>query len=480
MIPETPAEWLDLLSARLDARSVIIDTQRQYLTGNAPMPEGATTHREAYQRFQASSRTNLAELVVDALVDRMVIAGFSVDGDGTDNDAARVIWRRSRMDAGSADVHRDMAGVGIAYAMVYRTRTNEVRISPEPPEFVITDVDPTDPDEVRAGLKVWRDPTEGIDVAMVHTPGVVTRFERTADAPTYTMRNADGTFPPFVYGASAANFQRPPRWSGAWTEVSVNPTGLAQVPIVQLVNRGGLGEFATHTDLLDRINWTILQRLIITAMQAFRQRAIKGDLPEKDTEGNVIDYDAMFVPGADALWTLPDGVDLWESQQTDTQVILSAGKDDIQQLAALTRTPMSTFMPGGENQTAEGAAFAREGLVFKAEDRIARATASWDALMTMALELDGQPGARVETIWTPAERTSLAERADAATKATDLPWRARMQHIWGFSGDEIDAMEAEKDAETPPPTLPVFDRQASLRNDVTITPTPETGDNTDA
>lgn len=454
MIPENPAEWLDLLSARLDARSVIIDTQRQYLTGNAPMPEGATTHREAYQKFQASSRTNLAELVVDALVDRMVIAGFSVDGDGTDNDAARVIWRRSRMDAGSADVHRDMAGVGIAYAMVYRTRTNEVRISPEPPEFVITDVDPTDPDEVRAGLKVWRDPTEGIDVAMVHTPGVVTRFERPADTAALKVARtvastAESSFDPSNRTTIATTAS--PSWVGDWAQVSESTTGLAQVPIVQLVNRGGLGEFATHTDLLDRINWTILQRLIITAMQAFRQRAIKGDLPEKDAEGNVIDYDAMFVPGADALWTLPDGVELWESQQTDTQAILSAVKDDVQQLAGVTRTPMSTLMPGGENQSAADAAFKREGLVFKAEDRIARATASWDTLMAMALELDGQPGARVETIWTPAERTSLAERADAATKATDLPWRARMQHIWGFSGDEIDAMEAEKDAEMPPP-----------------------------
>lgn len=462
LIPSTPEQWLAVLSARIDARAALIDEQRQYLTGNAPLPEGATTHRDAYQQFQASARTNFPELVVDALVERMVIAGFAVDGEGTDNDTARAIWRRSRMDAGSADVHRDMAGVGYGYAMAYRAADGRVRISHEPPEFVIVDVDPTNPDDVRAGLKVWRDTTAGVDVAMVHTPGQVTRFQRPAKIQAASQstlyRSADGSFEPSRHGGTAPPFTQPSKWAGDWELYSDGLTGLDRVPIVQMVNRGGLGEFATHTDLLNRINWTVLQRLIISAMQAFRQRAIKGDLPEVDGEGNAIDYAAMFVPGADALWTLPEGVDLWESGQTDIQPILSSVKDDIQQLAAVTRTPMSVFQPDGANQSAEGAALAREGLVFKAEDRIARVTASWDILMGMALELDGQPGAQVETVWTPAERTSLAERADAATKAADLPWRARMQHIWGFSGDEIDAMEAQRAAE---PAAPEEERPTS-------------------
>jgi len=221
------------------------------------------------------------------------------------------------------------------------------------------------------------------------------------------------------------------------------------VPIVKFANRDEVGEYERHLDILDRINWGLLQRLVITATQAWKQRAIKGELPTHDAEGTEIDYSAVFAPGAGALWTLPDGVDIWESQQTDIQPLLTAIKDDVTHLAAVTRTPMSMLMPEGANQSAEGAAFAREGLVFKTEDRIARADASWSRLMRLVLGAD-----EVVTKWLPAERQSLAERADAASKAQDLPWRTRMEEIWQFSGEEVDRMEAERAADaalTAPP-----------------------------
>jgi hypothetical protein len=193
-----------------------------------------------------------------------------------------------------------------------------------------------------------------------------------------------------------------------------------------------------------------LQRLVITAMQAYRQRATKGDLPSEDAEGNEIDYADMFKPGPGALWQLPDGVELWESQQTDVSSILAANKDDITHLAAVTRTPLPTLIPDGANQTAEGASFAKEGLIFKAEDRKARASVALELAMGAALAIES--GARVpvegvEAQWQPVERRSLAERADAATKAQDLPWRTRMTDIWGYSADRVDQMESERAAD---------------------------------
>jgi hypothetical protein len=53
----------------------------------------------------------------------------------------------------------------------------------------------------------------------------------------------------------------------------------------------------------------------------------------------------------------------------------------------------------------------------------------------------------VESQWLPVERQSLAERADAATKAQDLPWRTRMTDIWQFSEDRVDQMETERAAD---------------------------------
>lgn len=58
-------------------------------------------------------------------------------------------------------------------------------------------------------------------------------------------------------------------------------------------------------DDLDRINLLVLQRVQIAVLQAFRQRAIKGELPEKDAAGNAIDYNVLFSSDPAALWQLP-------------------------------------------------------------------------------------------------------------------------------------------------------------------------------
>ncbi len=90
----------------------------------------------------------------------------------------------------------------------------------------------------------------------------------------------------------------------------------------------------------------------------------------------------------------------------------------------------------------------REGHVFKVEDRITRATEALRDVMALAFTVMGdtdraQRGA-LQVVWAPPERRSLAERADAASKAADLPFRSRMIHIWGFSPAQVEDMEAER------------------------------------
>jgi hypothetical protein len=430
----TPDQWLGRLTKAMDDRSGRIADLRSYMEGNAPLPEGAEGCRDAFRTFQKKSRTNFGELVVDAVVERLRPSGFTVDGADEDDDALRLMWKRNRLAVGINDVLRDMVGVSAGYMIVSEGAPRQALISCERPEQVITEQSAARPDMVRAGLKVYRDEVEGFDVAYLHTVGQVHTFDR-------PIRDSHGN--------------RPMRVEGGWTWAGTEDTGLDFVPIFPFLNRGSKGEFETHTDVLDRINWNILQRLVITAMQAYRQRAIRSKdgesaLPTVDADGNEIDYDKVFSAAPGAMWELPPGFDIWESQQTDITAILAANKDDITHLAAVTRTPMPTMMPGGENQTAEGASFAKEGLVFKAQDRRDRAAATLDLVMGAALAIETGASAPVEGVeskWLPVERQSLQERADAATKAQDLPWRTRMTDIWQFSEDRVDKMETERAAD---------------------------------
>lgn len=429
----TPDQWLSRLTRCMDRRADRIRILRRYMDGDAPLPEGAEGCRDAYKAFQKKARTNFGELVVEAVAERIIPSGFSLNGAPEDDDQLRKIFTRNRLDIGFTDVLSDMLGTSAGYMMVSESTPRKALVTCERPEQVITDQAPSRPDLVRAGLKVYRDTVAELDYAYLHLPGFVFSYRRPLRDPA-TFAEIDL-----------------PRVEGGWEFVGAAETGLSFVPIFPYLNRRGLGEFESHTDVLDRINWNILQRLVITASQAYRQRAVKATdgqpLPTVDADGNEIDYDKVFSAAPGALWELPPGFDLWESAQTDLGQILNATKDDLRDLAAVTRTPLPMLVPDGANQTAEGAQAAREGLVFKAGNRLKRADAALRATLGGALAIE--QGSKdivedVEVLWEPLERRSLQEIADASTKAQDLPWRDRMTRIWGFSGDAVDKMEANR------------------------------------
>lgn len=403
----------------------------RYVDGDAPLPEGAEGASKAYKRFQKKARMNIASLAVAATRERMIIGGFRTGADGDENGdiEARRLWKANNLDVRSADIHDKMLTFGECYAIV------------GPPLFpggkpVVTVEDPrqmeakhheSDPRWIIEAAKVFRDEASGEDFAYFYYPNRVEVFTKKSERSLYDL---DG-------------------W--IWREELSGENPLGEVPVVKFENLNEKGEFEPFLDLIDRINHMILQRLVIVTTQAFKQRAIKGDLPQYDVDGNEVDYDGIFQPGPGALWMLPEGADIWESGQTDIQGIIAGVRADIQDFAALTRTPMHYLSPDGANQSAEGAALAREGLVFKAEDRMARVTASWSKVMSLLFRIDGDEARAnlldLEPIWKPAERYSLSERGSANAMFQDIPFRSRMALVGQFSPAEIAEMEVERAGE---------------------------------
>jgi hypothetical protein len=407
-------------------------TLERYYDGDAPLPHSAENAERAYRRFQKKARLNIGALAVAATRERMIISGFRTGADGDENGdvVARRLWKANNCDVLSADIHNMMLIFGEAYAMVGPPIVpgGFPVVTAEDPRQVETKHHELDPRVLTDAIKVWRDEIEGIDFAYFYTPTRVEVFVKPSENSLYAI---DG----WIYREDLS---------------SDNPLG--EIPIVKFENIDEKGEFEPYLDLIDRINHMILQRLVIVTTQAFKQRAIQGNLPQYDQDGNEVDYNGIFEPGPGALWMLPEGTDIWESGQTNIQDIISAVRADIQDFAALTRTPMHYLSPDGANQSAEGAALAREGLVFKAEDRIARVTPSWSKVMSLMFRWIGDEQRAnlldLEPIWKPAERYSMAERADANSKFQDIPFNSRMTLIGQFTPAEIAQMEAERAGET--------------------------------
>lgn len=415
----------------------------KYYDGDAPLPESADGHSRAYKRFQRKARLNIAQLAVAAVRERMNIGGFRTGADADENGdlVARRLWKANNLDVYSADLHTNFLKFGQAYAIVgYPDNREFPLVTIEDPRQVYCETSPEDPSMVLSAIKVYSE--YGRHYAYFYYSDQIMVFSKTNDTGAFDTDN----------------------W--VLDEEMGGPNPLGEVPVVKFTNSDGRGEYEPYLDIIDRINHMILQRLIIATTAAFRQKYVKGDFPTHDPDGNEIDYNGLFEAAPGAMWVLPPEAELGELDQSSMQDILNSVRADIQDFAAVTRTPMHYLSPDGANQSAEGAALAREGLVFKTEDRINRATVGWSKVMSLMFRwMDDEERASLldlEPLWKPAERYSLAERADANTKFEDIPFRSRMKLIGQFSPAEVAEMEMERAGEqllteallTPPEPTP--------------------------
>lgn len=434
--PGSPGWWIARLHAQLIDRRPRYELLDSYYTGAAAAPTTANRAvRDAYQRLQSLARTNYSELVVEAVRERMQPLGFrtGADSDQTGDDVAWRIWQANALDADSALVHRSSLALGDAYVIVggMDEEIGAPLITVEDPREVIVECDVRRRRKVNAALKVYRDTVAGVDRIILYLPGFV--LKAVSDT-----RDATATFDPHRWS-----------WDG---EPQRLPAPV--VPVVGFPNRSSVfgrsfGEFEPHLGILDRINYGVLNRLEIATLQAFRQRAVKG-LPSEDETGETIDYTDVFAADPGALWLLPETAQMWESQVIDLTPIKQSVRDDVQDLAAVTRTPLFYLTPDANNGSAEGASLAREGLVFKTQDRIIQAGESWEQVMSLAFTFAGDPErarrADMQVIWAPPERYSLAERYDAASKAqaAGVPWSQVMTSVLQYTPQEVARMQAER------------------------------------
>lgn len=440
----SPGWWLNRGAAKLRDRLPRLKELADRYEGEPPLPEGAPGARSAYQQFQKKARLNLAETLVSSIRERQKVRAIrtSVDS-GDDGDAvAWRIFRDNGMEVEFADVLETMLSLGDAYMINGLDSDGQPTITGEDPRQVVTIHDPVRQSQIRAAVKMFHDPDYEMDYAYLFLgPSVVPGGRRFVARRPQLARGQGVVFDPRSWS-----------WDETFGGADGQPTG-GIMPVTRFRNHRGKAEFEPHVDVLDRINHMILQRMVIATMQAFRQRAIKGDLPTHypkghPQEGQEIDYEGLFVADPGALWMIPAAAEIWESGQVDLQGILSAVQDDLKHLAAATRRPFWIFAP--DNQSASGAQNANEGLIFATEDRNTRAGQALAQVMSKSLLMIGETDrARLDAIsvdWFPAERYSLSAKGTAAQqmKAAGVPWRFMMEEALQATPEQIRRAEADR------------------------------------
>ena len=428
---------------------------RKYGEGDPPKPkspDGATDDKWAeFEAFEKKSRTNYAEQIIGACVDRTTVQGFRTAADyDTDGDkVARKMWDDNDMDVKGDKAISDAYTYGVGFLLADPVSKKAKQFTPW--QAVVVEDSTETP---LAGLCVEHNPTEGRDYAYLFlreqdeyglATGKVSIHIAVRDRDNRTAIRG-GIFEREVPLTTFVT-QR-------WTWWKTVPTDLDMIPLVDFPNRDKLGEFEKHTDVLDRINHMLLQRVVIATMQAFKQRAIKATFPKYDAKGNEIDYNEMFPADPAALWLLPPDAEIWESGQTSIQDILSATKDDVRDLASVTRTPMNYFSSDSANQSATGSELQNDSYLLKIRDRKSRMSARWRRFMSLMFQINGDQDRaqmdRLEVIWMPSDNVSITDRYSAATQAKSLGLSLRtvMRNVLNYAPEEIEVAELEMISET--------------------------------
>lgn len=451
---QPPDWWFEFLMNKFDAplpreprassqntpntRRERLDLLMDYYIGDPPLPFISDQYRGTFEQVMRKARSNYATMAVDVMTDRSVLQGVSTeaDNDADGDDTARQIQEASGFMAVQRDVQTYLFTMGEAYVTIVPPLDGVQDAVPmmiaEDPRRCVGQVNPVNPNQLMAAIKVYDDELRDSQVALMFV-----------DNQKFTFRREEGQY------STSFNVDQ-------WTQESAEPVQGVELfggtPVVRFQNKLALGEFEPHLDVLDRIMDGILQRIVIQWYQSFRQRAIKGDLDggadytDDDDSNNLIralgdtSITDVFQADPGALWVVPEGVDFWESNQADLTPLIMAIRDDVKEFASATRTPLHLITPDAANGSAEGASLMREGLVDKITDRQARQTPGWLQAFRVAFAMSGQEtrAAGMRLLWGKIERNSLQMKADAMSKTTGILSRKR-QVIEIFEMDPVTA-----------------------------------------
>lgn len=444
------ADWYLLrLGQQLSADHTRLRDLEKYDNGNHPLPIGNQKMRDTYHRLQKMARSNYTGLVVEAVRERLRPLGFMTGAEGTrttDAEAWR-IWQANSLDAESKLVHHQALALSRSYVIVGPNPDDPKTpfITSEHPCQVIHEADPVQTRKVNAALKTWFDPMKRRHLAIVYLPDGIYYYRH-----VQTM-GASGLQPDVEWNAQSWEAD-PDEGANGFAPNPIAPM-VPVVPFISRRERGGLGEFEDVTDIMDRINVTMLDRLVIQTMQAYRQRWGKG-IKVEDEKGNP---QRPFDPGADLLWLVEDeAAEFGDFQQADLAGIISAVSGDIRDMAAISRTPPHYLLAGIANVSGDALSTAESGLVSKVRDRQIEFGESWELVMRIVAMYakSGSLDVTSSIVWADPERRTLSELADAAVKweSAGVPFRKRME-LLGFSPQEIDRLVKERREEAQDPVF---------------------------
>ena len=442
-MPVTPLSaewWATRLYNALRARQRDIDLYTAYYKGDAPYPWLPEQAQREFQRILKMSRSNYMGLVVDATAERMEVLGFRRGGDDADADAWRR-WQASNMDRHAPQAIFEAVKTGHSYLLVTARRDDTSRITAEHPSQAIVENEPGDVTRRAAGMKMWADDRVGKTMATLYLPD--------GWGP-----NGDGEASIFWWEGPRRS--SPAKWDRRLVTGSEWPgeNSLGVVPLIELPNNpdlfgAGVSEIHDVTDIQDRINKTLVDRLMTQDFGAFPQKWATGwpdDEEDDDEEDRRDDENPPVDIGRNRLVIARGaGSDKTKFGQFDAAPLdpySGAKVEDVKDIASRTRTPPQYLLGDMANLSADALVAAESGLVAKVMQRREPFADGFEEAMRLALRIDGldrDEDLGLQTIWRNPQFRAPAQEIAALVQAVQvlgMPQEAAWERM-DITPDEI-------------------------------------------
>lgn len=392
---------------------------------------------------------NWPRLVVDSLEERLDVEGFRIEG--RDEAYLWEVWQANNLDELSQQAHSMALTAGRAYIIVGSDGPEGLPlITVESPTQVIAQHDPRTR-EVASALKMWRN-LDGTTGATLYLPDRTVWLTGGKDAPQ------DSTLLALLGGNAAANSV-----VSGWNVDAVDVHNLGIVPVVPLVNRGGIldyegtSELADIVPLSDAATKAATDMMISAEYHAIPRRWVVGMSEEdmQDEEGRPLSrWDRL----AGRIWAvdgLPSETQLGQFPEADLRNFHDTIRALSRLVASLAGLPPHFLGSDGNANPASADAIrsAETRLIKRAERRQRAFGGSWEQVARLAFLIgkgEVPPNAtRLEAVWRDPANPTVAQRADAVVKlrqAGIIPLRQAREDL-GYTIEQVEIMAAEDAAE---------------------------------
>lgn len=402
----------------LAAKGHRLDPLFRYYDGNHPSLYSSAKMAAALAAINVHFSENWCATVVDVLMDRLNLVGFSAPGDA--QAALDDLWGRERLGIESDEVDADVPITGESYAIIWpEADTGRVRVFHNDPRICHVFYDARDPRAKYMAAKWWVADEDGKRRLTLYYPD---RFEH------YASRGSSQDV------ASEKAF--------VLEDEEANATGTVPVFHWRTRTRNPQGELQTALPVQRAINRLVDDMMAASEYGAFKQRwAITTADPE---DFRAAPNTTVVIPPSDKD---EQSASVGQFESSD----LKNFGDEIDRLAghlaAITRTPRSVFFDQGAGISGDALIAMESQLAMKARRYQERLAVTWQEAASFALSLMGKAvePQDIAVLWDEARTVQPLAEAQALTQlvSAGVPLKTALRRQ-GWAEDDIAEMEADK------------------------------------